>query len=84
MNTPIMGLKVASVLIALVGFAHLVRLLAEVEITVAGHHMPMWMSGVAVVISALLCAWLWRLTLPVKQNSEATADHPHDATPAAF
>ena len=81
MNTPVMGLKVASVIIGLVGLAHLVRLLTEIDITVAGRHIPMWMSGVAVVVTALLCAWLWRLTIPVKHDVQSTAEHPHDATP---
>jgi hypothetical protein len=76
-----MGLKVASILIGLVGFAHLVRLLTEVTVTVAGRQIPMWMSGVAVVVSALLSAWLWRLTLPVKTPAPQETEHPHDATP---
>jgi protein-S-isoprenylcysteine O-methyltransferase Ste14 len=64
MNSPQTGLKVASVLIGLVGLAHLLRFLAQVQISIAGRSIPVWTSLVAVVACGLLAFWLWRLSLP--------------------
>lgn len=79
MNTSVMGLRVSSVIFGLVGLAHLVRLLMQLEVVIAGRHMPVWMSGAAVIVSAILCVWLWRLSLPVK----APETHSDAATPHA-
>ncbi len=63
MNSPQVGLKVASALIGLVGLAHLLRFLAQVQILVAGRSIPVWASLVAVVACGLLAFWLGRLSL---------------------
>ena len=38
---------------------HLVRLLLQVQITVAGYEIPMWFSILGVLGPGLLAAWLW-------------------------
>ena len=71
MNSPQLGLKVASVLIGLVGLAHLLRFLAQVQILVAGRSIPVWASLVAVVACGLLAFWFWSLSVPVKSGTPA-------------
>ena len=69
MNSPPLGLKVASALIGLVGLAHLLRFLAQVQILVAGRSIPVWASLVAVVVCGLLAFWLWRLSVSAKAGT---------------
>jgi hypothetical protein len=71
MNSPQVGLKVASVLIGLVGLAHLLRFLAQIQIVVAGWSIPLGASPVAVVVCGLLAFWLWRLSLPPAAQASA-------------
>jgi hypothetical protein len=58
----IRGLRVASIVFALLCLAQLVRLAVRPEILVAGHLLPLWPSVIAVVVLAALSVWLWRLT----------------------
>ena len=64
MNSPQLGLRVASVISGLLCVAHIVRLLAEIPIQIGGHHLGLWPSAAASVISAALCGWFWRLGRP--------------------
>ena len=62
MKSPILGLRVASVLFGLMAVGQLTRLLLRPEILVEGYVLPLWPSAVAVVLLACLCAWLWSLS----------------------
>ncbi len=83
MNSPAVGLRVASVFFGLVCLGHLARLLLQLEVTVAGYHVPVWFSGPAVIMTAILCVWLWRLSSPGAERThpDTTGAHP-PATPA--
>ena len=61
MNSPGLGLRVASIIFGLVCLGQLTRLLLQLEVLVANHHVPVWWSGVAAVVAAGLCGWLWKL-----------------------
>ncbi len=50
-------LYLVSVVFVLVAAAHVVRLLLGVEIVIQGWVMPLWFSGIGVLIPLLL-AWL--------------------------
>ncbi len=50
----------ATVLLALVSLAHLLRLLLRVEVTAAGTSVPMWVSGVAFPVAGAVAFMLWR------------------------
>ena len=50
----------ATVLLAAVSIAHLLRLVFGVQMTVADWVVPMWMSGVAVVAAGSVAFMLWR------------------------
>ncbi len=62
MNSQIVGLRVASVVFGVMSAAQFVRLLAQAEVLVAGHSVPLWASGVAFAVAAGLCAWMCRLS----------------------
>jgi hypothetical protein len=61
MNSPILGLQVASVVFGLMSLAQLARLVIQPQVIVAGYEMPLWPSAFALVILGALTFWLWRL-----------------------
>jgi uncharacterized membrane protein YecN with MAPEG domain len=62
MNSPTTGLRVASVIFAIFAVAHLLRLINHAQVTVGTHTIPMGLSWIALVVAAILCVWLWRLS----------------------
>ena len=50
----------ATILLAVVSLAHLMRILLGVGVTVADAYVPMWVSGVAFVVAGFLAIMLWR------------------------
>jgi hypothetical protein len=61
MNPQIKGLKAASAVFGLVAVLQLIRLLAGWEVIINHYNIPLWLSGVAVVILGALSIWLHRL-----------------------
>ena len=61
MNSPRIGLRVASVLFGIFAIGHLVRLINQARVTVGTLTIPMGVSWIALVVAAILCVWLWRL-----------------------
>jgi len=53
---------VASAVFAIVSLAQLVRLVTHLEVVAGGHRVPMWLSGVAFLITSALSVWLWWLS----------------------
>ena len=75
MNSPTCGLRVASVVFGLMCLGQLIRIIALLQIHVGGFYVHRWISAVAVVVTGLLCVWLWMLA--------SKADQPKpDAAPA--
>ena len=62
MNSPTTGLRVASVVFAIVCLGHLVRLLTHAVVIIGTYHVPMWPSVLALIVSGLLCIWMWKLS----------------------
>jgi len=62
MNSQILGLKTAGIVFGLMCLAQLARLLIRPAVLVAGHHLPLWPSGLAFVILAGLSLWMWKLS----------------------
>ncbi len=62
MNSASNGLRVACAVFGLVCLLQLARLLAGAEVTVDGHMVPLWASGVACLIAGALSAWMGRLS----------------------
>jgi hypothetical protein len=74
MNSPVVGLRVASVIFGLVCLAQLLRIIVRLEIIVGGHIIARRFSAIAVIVAGALCLWLWMLS--------TKADKPKpDATP---
>ncbi|HEX4414187.1 MAG TPA: hypothetical protein VH107_11205 [Lacipirellulaceae bacterium] len=62
MNSPWLALRVAAVVFALVSLAQLVRLVTAAQVSVDGHLIPLWASGIALVIAGGLSAWTGQLS----------------------
>jgi hypothetical protein len=67
MNSNIVGLRIASTLLTLVCLAQLTRLVMHIEVVIAGHTAPFWVSGVALVVTGTLSIWLWRISTAVRR-----------------
>jgi hypothetical protein len=61
MNSPKIGLRVASVFFGIFAIGHLLRLINQVQVNVGTLTIPMGVSWIALIAAALLCVWLWRL-----------------------
>jgi len=62
MNSQTLGLRVAGIIFAIFALGHLLRLIIQAEVLVAGNQIPMWVSVVALIIAGGLSLWLWRLS----------------------
>jgi hypothetical protein len=62
MNSQKTGLRVASVIFGIFAIGHLLRLIKQAPVMVGSHQISMGVSWVALIIAALLCIWLWRLS----------------------
>jgi len=62
MNSPRTGLRVAGVIFAIFAIGHVVRLINHAQVTVGTHTIPMGVSWIALIVAAILCVWLWRLS----------------------
>ena len=62
MNSPQLGLRVAGTIFGFVCLGHLVRLLRPFSIMAGSFSVPLWLSGLGLVITGLLCFWLWMLS----------------------
>jgi hypothetical protein len=79
MNSPTCGLRVASVVFGLMCLGHLLRIIVRVQLHVGGFYIHRWFSAAAVVITGLLCVWLWMLAAKANQPKPDAAP----AKPAA-
>jgi len=62
MNSPTIGLRVASIIFGIFAIGHLLRLISHAQVTVGSHTIPMGLSWVALIVAAILCIWMWRLS----------------------
>jgi len=77
MSSQTCGLRVASVVFGLMCLAQLLRIITRLEIAVGGHHVPLKISAVVVVVAGALCVWLWLL------SSKSAESAPAGTPPAA-
>ncbi|HEX4696289.1 MAG TPA: hypothetical protein VH254_01320 [Candidatus Udaeobacter sp.] len=64
MNSPRIGLRIASFLFGIFCLAHIMRLINHAPVVIGSYHVPMWPSVVAALVAALLSLWMWRLGSP--------------------
>ena len=62
MNSPTTGLRVASIIFGIFAIGHVLRLINDVQVTVGTRTIPMGLSWVALIVAAILCIWMWRLS----------------------
>ncbi|PYK21426.1 MAG: hypothetical protein DME56_04715 [Verrucomicrobia bacterium] len=62
MSSPRTGLRVASIIFGIFAIGHLVRLINQAQVTVRTLTIPMGLSWIALIVAAILCIWLWRLS----------------------
>jgi hypothetical protein len=62
MNSPKTGLRVASVFFGIFAIGHLLRLINQAQVNVGTLTIPMGVSWIALIVAAVLCVWLWRLS----------------------
>lgn len=62
MNSQQTGLRIASLVFALVAIFHIVRLFRHTAVTIGSHVVPMGLSWGAIVVGGILCIWMWRLS----------------------
>jgi hypothetical protein len=62
MNSQRMGLRIASLIFAIIAILHIVRLVRHTAVTFGSHVVPMGLSWVAIVVGLILCVWMWRLS----------------------
>ena len=62
MKSPIIGLRVASILFGMVAVVHVVRLANHFNVIIAGHPLPLWASTLGVIVTGSLSVWLWQLS----------------------
>ena len=62
MKSQIVALRVAGTVFGLVFLAQLLRLVMRADVLVAGRHIPLWPSAIALLITGALCAWLFSLS----------------------
>jgi len=62
MNSQRTGLRVASLLFAVIALGHLARLLKHAQVVVGSHTIPLWISGPLAVLALLLSFWMWKLS----------------------
>jgi hypothetical protein len=70
------GLRVASVLFALICLGHVARLVMGLEVQVGSHHIGNLLSVITVVVAAALSVWLWRLAGPCCVKAEGNPPAP--------
>ena len=51
---------VAAIFLWLIALAQLLRVLFRIEVTVQGVDIPLWVSGLALIVLGALGIWLWR------------------------
>lgn len=73
MNSPALGLRVASLLSGLICLAHIVRLVVGFELRIGSRQVALWPSAVAALVAFGLGLWFWWLT--------QSADKPASAPP---
>lgn len=57
-------LYTAGIIFGLIALIHLYRLFSHVHFTIGATEVPLWVSGVAAVVSGALCFWMFAAACP--------------------
>ena len=61
MNSQVLGLRVAGTAFGLIALLQLTRFIMQLEVTIAGHVVPLGFSAVAFIVLGGLSVWMWKL-----------------------
>lgn len=56
------ALVAAGIVFGIVAIMHVFRLIYKTDVVVAGKPIPMWGSVVGLIVSALLCIWMFMVS----------------------
>jgi hypothetical protein len=56
------AMRVAATLFAIFALAHVWRLFRHIDVHAGNFAVPMWFSGVALIVAGALSIWLWTLS----------------------
>ena len=62
MNSAAFGLRVASLIFALVALLQLIRFLTQAKVSIGSHTIPVWISALLALFAAALSFWMWQLS----------------------
>ncbi len=62
MSSQATGLRVASVIFALVAIGHLWRVIVHAHVVIGTTEIPMWLSVAGLIIAGTLSIWMGRLS----------------------
>ena len=63
MKSKDVALKLAATIFGMVAVLHLLRLITDASVVIAGWSMPIWINILGFIATAFLCAILWWLSL---------------------
>ncbi|OIQ90469.1 hypothetical protein GALL_276080 [mine drainage metagenome] len=70
MNSPTLGLRVASILFGVTGLAHLIRVFVKIQLVIGTCYIQRRWNLVAFVILAALCVWMWSLASQLAKSKQ--------------
>ena len=56
------ALQIGAVLFGIIALVHILRLVNKWDAGIGGWTVPLWLSGVAVVVAIGLSYWYWKLS----------------------
>ena len=59
MTNQVLALNVAALIFLVVGILHLLRVVLKIKVVIGTFVVPLWLSVIAVPISALLAFWMY-------------------------
>ena len=59
MKSKDIALRIAGTIFGIVAILHLLRLITGAPVVIAGWELPMMLSMVGLIVTAVLCIWLW-------------------------
>ena len=52
--------RIAAIIFGIIGFLHLLRLITNFPVLLGNYEVPVWLSGVGLVIALVFCIGLWK------------------------
>ena len=63
MKSETVGLRIAGSIFGVVAIAHLLRIITGIPVLIGEFLLPLWLNWMGLIATAILCIWLWILSL---------------------